>query len=638
MFMLAARNLLRNKRRSLLTVAGIGFGLGMVEVMISLQAGQYAELLENGISSLAGHVVVQADGWQEDRDEELVFTGAGAMVDELRRTVPDATVTPRLLLGGLLTSPRGSVGAALTGVDGAAEGAVQTIDGQVKVGTWLDGDARGIVVGQKLAESLQVDVGDKVVWMGQHGDQTEVTSRMFRIKGIFRTGAPELDGFVTFAELPAVQEVYGTPDVAHQVAVHLTEPGRTPEALAAARSAVGGREGVVVLPWDAAVPQVVAMIAIDRTSNDIIMFVIGTIVSMGALNTVLMSAMERTREFGVMLALGLRPAQLGRLILTEGVPCSAWLGAVCSGLRCSAATVSWPLVHLRASTTATCVGESVRARAASWSRGIVKRPVRPLPRGLGYASVAVLFLAIAAAIYPAWRVTRLTSRSTPCATPESSRTSRLLEWICRSSPVRGLTREYHAGPVHRQRAPRASTSTSRPGEFTALMGPSGSGKTTLLNLIGGLDEPNAGSVMVDGHDLATLISSSARSDLRRNRLGFIFQSYNLIPVLSAARERRVRPRAPGGPRQGAPRDRARRPSPTSASRAWSTAARTSSAAASSSASPWPGPSPANPPSSSPTSPPPTSTATTGTELIALMRVAQPGTTASRSSSPPTTPR
>jgi putative ABC transport system ATP-binding protein len=97
--------------------------------------------------------------------------------------------------------------------------------------------------------------------------------------------------------------------------------------------------------------------------------------------------------------------------------------------------------------------------------------------------------------------------------------------------VRGLTREYTQGQFT-VKALRGVDIDVEAGEFTALMGPSGSGKTTLLNIIGGLDEPNAGSVMVDGHDLAK-ISSSARSDLRRNRLGFIFQSYNLIPVLSA---------------------------------------------------------------------------------------------------------
>ncbi len=97
--------------------------------------------------------------------------------------------------------------------------------------------------------------------------------------------------------------------------------------------------------------------------------------------------------------------------------------------------------------------------------------------------------------------------------------------------VRGLAREYLQGTIT-VHALRGVDLDIEAGEFTALMGPSGSGKTTLLNLIGGLDGPSAGSVEVDGQDFASL-SSSQLSDLRLNRLGFIFQSYNLIPVLSA---------------------------------------------------------------------------------------------------------
>lgn len=70
------------------------------------------------------------------------------------------------------------------------------------------------------------------------------------------------------------------------------------------------------------------------------------------------------------------------------------------------------------------------------------------------------------------------------------------------------------------------------GDFTALTGPSGSGKTTALNLIGALDVPTSGTVMVDGHDLGRL-SQTQRSELRKQRIGFVFQAYNLIPVLSA---------------------------------------------------------------------------------------------------------
>lgn len=98
--------------------------------------------------------------------------------------------------------------------------------------------------------------------------------------------------------------------------------------------------------------------------------------------------------------------------------------------------------------------------------------------------------------------------------------------------IRGLKREYSQGAttVH---ALRGVDLDIAEGEFTALMGPSGSGKSTLLNIIGGLDAPTAGSIAFEGTDLGA-VSASKRSEIRRDRLGFIFQSYNLIPVLTAA--------------------------------------------------------------------------------------------------------
>ena len=97
--------------------------------------------------------------------------------------------------------------------------------------------------------------------------------------------------------------------------------------------------------------------------------------------------------------------------------------------------------------------------------------------------------------------------------------------------VRGVTRHYQQGEIT-VKALNGVDLDVHPGEFTALMGPSGSGKTTLLNLIGGLDEPDSGSVVVDGRELSSL-SAAAVSRTRLERIGFVFQAYNLIPVLSA---------------------------------------------------------------------------------------------------------
>ena len=97
--------------------------------------------------------------------------------------------------------------------------------------------------------------------------------------------------------------------------------------------------------------------------------------------------------------------------------------------------------------------------------------------------------------------------------------------------VKGARREYRQGQIT-VKALNGVDLDIEPGEFTALIGPSGSGKTTLLNLIGGLDEPSGGSIVVDGKDLAQM-SAAERSKMRLERIGFVFQAYNLIPVLSA---------------------------------------------------------------------------------------------------------
>src|SRR5688572_2068012 len=204
---LAVRNLTRNLRRTTITVLAVAFGLTMIHLAITLATGQYAEMIRVGVSTLAGHVVVQAEGYEKKQDSDIVVERASEVASAIAGRFPDAVVAPRLSLGGLLVSPTSSVGVGLMGLDGAAEAKVQEVDDHVAEGTWLDGDGRGIVIGRKLADTLAVGLGDKVVYMGQHGGATEVQSRLFRVKGIFSSGSTELDAFVAFADLPAAQEV-----------------------------------------------------------------------------------------------------------------------------------------------------------------------------------------------------------------------------------------------------------------------------------------------------------------------------------------------------------------------------------------------------------------------------------------------
>lgn len=398
---IAARNLRRNPVRTLITLAAITFGLTMVHFTVTLQSGSYEEMLRQGVSTLAGHVVVQHPEYQEEREPEMLVTRADGIVDQLQTAYPDATVAPRLVLGGLVTSPTNSVGAAFTGVDPNAEAAVQDIDDRIIDGTWLDDDDRGIVIGVKMAQSLGVSVGDKVVFMGQFVEGEDMASRLFRVKGIFRTGAAEMDGLLTMGHLTAGRELLGREDVAHQVTVHLAEPRAAFDATEAVRETYAGRSDLAVLSWREAIPELYGFIQIDRQGGEIILIILGLIVTMGVLNTVLMGALERTREFGVMMALGMKPRRLATLILAEGLV----LGVVGAGLGLIAGlAVGYPLVTYGID-YAPLLGSDVMETGGVAISTLLKGKFA-WDRMVTYTVGAVVFTVLAAA-YPAWHVARL---------------------------------------------------------------------------------------------------------------------------------------------------------------------------------------------------------------------------------------
>jgi ABC-type lipoprotein release transport system permease subunit len=397
---LAIRNLFRNLRRTLITVSAIGTGLALVMLMVGLQTGSYADMLRVAVSTMAGHVVVQADGWQEERETEQLLPEAAEVTQQLEAAFPGATVTPRLYLGGLVTSPYNSAGVMLRGVVPSAEAAVDTLDDKIVKGEWLpDDDDKGIVIGAKLAESLQVAPGDKVVYMGQTEDQDEMVSRMFRVRGVFRSGGVELDSMVVLVTLGAAQALIEKSDVAHQVALHIPDPENSPQAQQRVASLVGG-PGVDVLEWPDALPELVHFIDLDRVSGDVMMAVMGLIVAMGVLNTVLMSVLERTKEFGVLMAIGMRPRRLAWLVLLESFFLGVF-GAI-AGLMLGVLLV-WYLVTYGIDYSA-YMGESLEIEGLVLSTHMFGG--WDFER-MGAYVVGTIFVTVLAGVYPALHLSRL---------------------------------------------------------------------------------------------------------------------------------------------------------------------------------------------------------------------------------------
>ena len=159
LFSMAFRNLLRNKRRTTITIVGISMGLALCQTVYNLNLGNYNSMLDKGIRGASGHVVVQHAQWLEDPEVGHVVEDSTAIRDRLQTDNPDALVIRRIMAGGLVTSPTNAVSAAILGVDPGPESELSRAASRMLEGEWLKpDDRRGLVLGDTLAKRLGVVV------------------------------------------------------------------------------------------------------------------------------------------------------------------------------------------------------------------------------------------------------------------------------------------------------------------------------------------------------------------------------------------------------------------------------------------------------------------------------------------------
>jgi ABC-type lipoprotein release transport system permease subunit len=332
------RNLWRNPRGTLLTALALGLGLTLLLISLGLLDGSHEQLVRNGVRFGTGHVVIQAQGYQETGSLELllparVVSTAGEFLhtESLKHVLRG--VSPRLLASGLLSSAANASGVSMMGVIPKEERAVSLIPQRMVEGNYLSDDqSSGVVIGAELARNLAVKIGAKVVLMTQAlpSPDTEATdagggemqSTLLRVTGIFRTGILAIDAHVIQLPLPEAQALLGVPDRITQVAVLLEREGDSLMVARALREQLTGVP-VEVLPWRESMPTLAQLFLLDEAFNYVMNGVVLAMVGLGILNTILMRVLERRYEFGLCSALGLRPAQLGVMIIGESLALTA---------------------------------------------------------------------------------------------------------------------------------------------------------------------------------------------------------------------------------------------------------------------------------------------------------------------------
>ncbi|MEE8395416.1 MAG: FtsX-like permease family protein [bacterium] len=321
---LAWRNLWRSWRRTLITSSTIAIGFALAVVSIGLGDGGHNQMIRNAIRMGNGHLTIQPKGYLTAPANHLYLADGDSLRPPDGLQAAGVTIAPRIFLQVLASTARNSLGAAVQGIDVEADPYRALLGEAITDGRWLEpGDRRGILIGHKMAKKLKARIGSKVVLMAG-GGQGDVESQLGRVRGIFDAGNDAVDGFMIFSGLQLARNllppngVDGRDAAVTRYAVFLPDAKRL-DYWKSALQAATLPQNAVVLDWREMMPDLVKFIFLDDFGNYIWLAIILIVVLFGILNTILMSVLERTREFGMVRALGMRPGELLLLVIVETV-------------------------------------------------------------------------------------------------------------------------------------------------------------------------------------------------------------------------------------------------------------------------------------------------------------------------------
>jgi len=314
---LAWRNLWRQPRRTWLTIGAMVFSNTLLVFMISLQFGMYGLMIDNTLQVFTGHMQVQAPGYKDDQKMRQTIADIVPLAAKLREEFQSSNVAARSWAFGLASSDERSFGIGIFGVEPDFEPQVSNIPGLVKEGRYLrENDDTEIVIGSVLARNLRVALGDEITILGS-GRDGSFAAAVFNVVGIFESGVSDIDR--NFAEIPLAlfEDVFYMDGAGHQVVISAATLDAAELLQPRVAAALPAGSKLAVHSWDVLQPGLKQAIQADMSSAFFMYGVLVILVAFSVLNTQLMSVLERTHEFGIVLSLGLKAGRLGRLIMLE---------------------------------------------------------------------------------------------------------------------------------------------------------------------------------------------------------------------------------------------------------------------------------------------------------------------------------
>lgn len=313
---LAILNIGRNLRRSLITVFAIGVGLAALIFLWGFSDGTIEHTKRNIIRLFTGHVQIHAVGFEKNLSPELTIPDRKKILEAIGGNQQVVAVTERVKCEALLGTTENSRGILLIGIDSSREARITELKKHIQKGEFLSPQGtRELILGDLLAEKLKLGIGDKAVLMTQAMDGT-LAGYSYRVHGIFHTGSRQVDEQSAFITLLAGQELLGLGEEIHEIVLMLKDRGTVPSLIATLKESLTP-DRYEILPWNEIVPEPLMWVKWYETIMRTVFMTVMIVIGVGIMNTVLMSVFERTKEFGVMMAIGTSPSQVVQLILLE---------------------------------------------------------------------------------------------------------------------------------------------------------------------------------------------------------------------------------------------------------------------------------------------------------------------------------
>jgi ABC-type lipoprotein release transport system permease subunit len=393
---LALRNLVRNRRRTLITLLTMIFGIGTLTLLSALNDGWLSQMKTNFILSYTGHLQIHARGFEASQNLNDRIKDPEE-ISKLTQSYPEiAGWTQRIRTSGLASVGSSSVGIQIMATDPEQETWVTSMDQRVTEGVWLrPGMMHDLILGHTVAQNLGAELGDRVILMVQRLNG-EMVSEVFFLRGILETGAPQIDRSLALITLNSAQQWLQMGNSVTDIVIRADTHEHT-DTLYRLFAQQLSELKYEIMPWQELDPMVRQWLEFSDAYGFVILLVVIILVLIEILNTMLISLHERQKELGVIVAIGTTRAQIFSMLLLEAVMLifiGALLGYVAGSL----------LVYSLAE-----AGINLTHFANAFEFFYMDPVIHPkLTRDSALKILsATLIAALLAGLYPAWKATRI---------------------------------------------------------------------------------------------------------------------------------------------------------------------------------------------------------------------------------------